>query len=102
MFPFEAKSSLYLICNLLQVGGLGDVVTSLSRAIQDLNHHVDIVLPKYDCLNLSHVSHNFLAFHFEVIFTFRRLKFTFLAAECNLGTTYMNIVSLVSFMDWNR
>ncbi|TQD93339.1 hypothetical protein C1H46_021008 [Malus baccata] len=37
------------------VGGLGDVVTSLSRAVQDLNHHVDIILPKYDCLNLSNV-----------------------------------------------
>ena len=38
------------------MGGLGDVVTSLSRAVQDLNHHVDVVLPKYDCLNLNHVS----------------------------------------------
>ncbi|PNY12821.1 soluble starch synthase 3 chloroplastic/amyloplastic-like, partial [Trifolium pratense] len=37
------------------VGGLGDVVTSLSRAIQDLNHNVDIILPKYDCMNLSNV-----------------------------------------------
>lgn len=32
------------------------MVTSLSRAVQDLNHHVDIILPKYDCLNLSNVS----------------------------------------------
>lgn len=40
----------------LQVGGLGDVVTSLSRAVQDLNHNVDIIFPKYDCLKLSHVS----------------------------------------------
>ncbi|KAK7245860.1 hypothetical protein RIF29_40713 [Crotalaria pallida] len=40
---------------IAKVGGLGDVVTSLSRAIQDLNHNVDIVLPKYDCLNLSNV-----------------------------------------------
>ncbi|KAK7363745.1 hypothetical protein VNO77_05899 [Canavalia gladiata] len=38
---------------IAKVGGLGDVVTSLSRAVQDLNHNVDIVLPKYDCLNLS-------------------------------------------------
>ncbi|OWM86336.1 hypothetical protein CDL15_Pgr010678 [Punica granatum] len=37
------------------VGGLGDVVTSLSRAVQDMNHTVDIILPKYDCLNLSNV-----------------------------------------------
>lgn len=30
-------------------------MTSLSRAVQDLNHSVDIVLPKYDCLNVNHV-----------------------------------------------
>lgn len=40
---------------IAKVGGLGDVVTSLSRAIQDLNHHVNIVLPKYDCLNFNQV-----------------------------------------------
>ncbi|XP_074270130.1 starch synthase 3, chloroplastic/amyloplastic-like isoform X3 [Silene latifolia] len=40
---------------IAKVGGLGDVVTSLSRAIQELNHHVDIILPKYGCLNLDHV-----------------------------------------------
>jgi hypothetical protein len=41
------------------VGGLGDVVTSLSRAVQDLGHNVEVILPKYDCLNLSNVSlHN--------------------------------------------
>lgn len=49
--------SLYIIfCTILQVGGLGDVVTSLSRAVQDLGHNVDIILPKYDCMNLSNVS----------------------------------------------
>ena len=36
-------------------------MTSLSRAIQDLNHNVDIVLPKYDCLNLTNVR---FIFHF--------------------------------------
>ncbi|KAG2407001.1 Soluble starch synthase [Vigna angularis] len=40
---------------IAKVGGLGDVVTSLSRAIQELDHRVDIILPKYDCLNLSNV-----------------------------------------------
>ncbi|XP_060193605.1 soluble starch synthase 3, chloroplastic/amyloplastic isoform X3 [Lycium barbarum] len=40
---------------IAKVGGLGDVVTSLSRAVQDLNHNVDIVLPKYDCLKMNHV-----------------------------------------------
>lgn len=46
---------------IAKVGGLGDVVTSLSRAVQDLNHNVDIILPKYDCLNLSNVKD--LQFH---------------------------------------
>ncbi|KAJ0946728.1 putative starch synthase [Helianthus annuus] len=46
---------------IAKVGGLGDVVTSLSRAVQDLNHTVDIILPKYDCLNLSNVKD--LGFH---------------------------------------
>ncbi|CAH9141803.1 unnamed protein product [Cuscuta epithymum] len=40
---------------IAKVGGLGDVVTSLSRAVQELNHRVDIILPKYDCLNLTNV-----------------------------------------------
>ncbi|KAL9671884.1 hypothetical protein QQ045_009457 [Rhodiola kirilowii] len=40
---------------IAKVGGLGDVVTSLSRAVKDLNHNVDIILPKYDCLNFHDV-----------------------------------------------
>ncbi|KAL2524061.1 Starch synthase 3 [Abeliophyllum distichum] len=40
---------------IAKVGGLGDVVTSLSRAVQDLNHNVDIILPKYDCLKFNNV-----------------------------------------------
>lgn len=46
---------------IAKVGGLGDVVTSLSRAVQDLNHTVDVVLPKYDCLKLNNVKD----FHYQ-------------------------------------
>ncbi|KAI3718708.1 hypothetical protein L6452_19590 [Arctium lappa] len=46
---------------IAKVGGLADVVTSLSRAVQDLNHKVDIILPKYDCLKFSNVKD--LGFH---------------------------------------
>ncbi|GAB4837266.1 hypothetical protein Ancab_002168 [Ancistrocladus abbreviatus] len=35
---------------LLKVGGLGDVVTGLSKALQEKGHLVEIVLPKYDCM----------------------------------------------------
>ena len=33
---------------IAKVGGMGDVVTALSRAIQDAGHNVEIILPKYD------------------------------------------------------
>ncbi|KAK9681555.1 hypothetical protein RND81_10G010600 [Saponaria officinalis] len=46
---------------IAKVGGLGDVVTSLSRAVQELNHHIYVILPKYDCLNLNQVKD----FHYE-------------------------------------
>ncbi|KAH6825594.1 starch synthase 4 [Perilla frutescens var. hirtella] len=33
-----------------KVGGLGDVVTGLSKALQKKGHLVEVVLPKYDCM----------------------------------------------------
>ena len=30
----------------LQVGGLGDVVTALGRAVKDQGHNVEVILPK--------------------------------------------------------
>ncbi|KAK3284056.1 hypothetical protein CYMTET_8273, partial [Cymbomonas tetramitiformis] len=34
-----------------KVGGLGDVVTALGRAVQDEGHRIEVVLPKYNVLN---------------------------------------------------
>lgn len=65
----------FMYNNIFQVGGLGDVVTSLSRAVQELNHHVDIILPKYDCLNLSNVS--------IIAFAFMHLSHGFVSKFCN-------------------
>lgn len=35
----------------LQVGGLGDVVTSLAKAHQATGTLVEVLMPKYDCAN---------------------------------------------------
>jgi starch synthase len=37
------------------VGGLGDVVTSLSRAMIDEGHEVEVILPKYDVMKWGEV-----------------------------------------------
>ncbi|XP_019189287.1 PREDICTED: probable starch synthase 4, chloroplastic/amyloplastic isoform X2 [Ipomoea nil] len=39
-----------------KVGGLGDVVTGLGKALQKKGHLVEIVLPKYDCMQYELVS----------------------------------------------
>ncbi|KAK8948413.1 hypothetical protein KSP39_PZI005292 [Platanthera zijinensis] len=38
------------------VGGLGDVVSGLSKSLQRRGHLVEIVLPKYDCLQYDQIS----------------------------------------------
>lgn len=38
-----------------KVGGLGDVVAGLGKALQKKGHLVEIVLPKYDCMNYDHI-----------------------------------------------
>lgn len=40
----------------VQVGGMGDVVTALARAVQDEGHEVEVLLPKYDIINYAEVS----------------------------------------------
>jgi starch synthase len=32
---------------ICKVGGLGDVVTALGRAVQELGHTVEVILPRY-------------------------------------------------------
>ena len=36
---------------IAKVGGMGDVVTALSRAVIDKGHSCEVVLPKYDCMD---------------------------------------------------
>lgn len=52
---FGQDESDFISCLLLKVGGLGDVVTGLSKALQQKGHLVEIVLPKYDCMQYEHV-----------------------------------------------
>ncbi|KAK3006523.1 hypothetical protein RJ639_015787 [Escallonia herrerae] len=43
-----------------KVGGLGDVLTGLSKALQKRGHLVEIILPKYDCIQYERI-HDFRA-----------------------------------------
>lgn len=36
-----------------QVGGLGDVVTGLGKSLQKRGHRVEVILPKYKCMDVS-------------------------------------------------
>jgi len=38
-----------------KVGGLGDVVYGLSRELEIRGNHVEIILPKYDCMRYDHI-----------------------------------------------
>ncbi|XP_022142174.1 probable starch synthase 4, chloroplastic/amyloplastic isoform X2 [Momordica charantia] len=55
------RSGLYVIhiaaemAPVAKVGGLGDVITGLSKALQSRGHLVEIVLPKYDCMQYNRI-----------------------------------------------
>lgn len=34
---------------------MGDVVTALGRAVQEEGHKVEVILPKYDCIQYDEV-----------------------------------------------
>ncbi|KAK3242687.1 hypothetical protein CYMTET_47632 [Cymbomonas tetramitiformis] len=50
---------------IAKVGGLGDVATSLGRAVQEEGHKVELILPKYDTIKwglVDNLQHN-MTFH---------------------------------------
>lgn len=40
---------------IAKVGGMGDVVTALARAVQDEGNTVEVVIPKYDVISYHQV-----------------------------------------------
>ena len=51
---------------IAKVGGMGDVVTALSRAVIEKGHSVEVVLPKYDCMDHEQIDDLNLADQFLV------------------------------------
>lgn len=40
---------------IAKVGGMGDVVTALARAVQEEGNDVEVIIPKYDCIHYNQV-----------------------------------------------
>ena len=40
---------------VIKAGGLGDVVYGLSRELEIRGHHVELILPMYDCMRYDHI-----------------------------------------------
>ena len=49
---------------IAKVGGMGDVVTALSRAIIEKGQNVEVILPKYDCMDAEQIDGLHLADEF--------------------------------------
>ena len=53
--PLHVVSICVEMAPIAKVGGLGDVVTSLARAVQDEGHNVEVIIPKHDTIDYSQV-----------------------------------------------
>lgn len=53
--PLHVVSICVEMAPIAKVGGLGDVVTSLARAVQDEGHNVEVILPKHDTIDYTQV-----------------------------------------------
>ena len=57
----QAGPSLFIVqitpelAPVAKVGGLADVVFGLTNELQARGHHVEVILPKYDCLRYDHI-----------------------------------------------
>jgi len=65
------ERSLYVVhvsvemAPIAKVGGLGDVVTALGRAVKDQGHQVEVILPKYQFFDHSPLLHNAIKYETE-------------------------------------
>ena len=50
---------------IAKVGGMGDVVTALARAVIEMGHSVEVLLPKYDCMDHDQIENLQLVDNFE-------------------------------------
>ncbi|RDX88850.1 putative starch synthase 4, chloroplastic/amyloplastic, partial [Mucuna pruriens] len=61
LLPSDTSRGLHVVhiaaemAPVAKVGGLGDVVSGLAKALQKKGHLVEIVLPKYDCMQYDRI-----------------------------------------------
>lgn len=48
---------------VIKIGGLGDVVFGLTKALENRGHHTEIILPKYDCMRYDQIWDMQIAYH---------------------------------------